>query len=123
MVILAYGEFQTNTYWGGFGETFPLFLRWVIPALVLYLACSFGAEHTRYRGAAIVAFFVVFLIFSPAMGVMGAYGPAHVAAGVGFWAWPVFFLTIIFKVALLWSRDVRKDRDNQRLQLTGDACE
>jgi len=107
MFTIAYGEFQSQTYWGALFETLPIFLRWIAWPVALYLLCSVIAELIRYRSVPIAIFVFTFLFIAPALGAMGAYGPAHAAASVGIWAWPIFLLLIICKV-------IRRSRKHRR---------
>lgn len=107
MNLIAYGEFQSTTYWGAFNETLPLFCRVVIPPLLLYVACSALVQARKCRAAGAIVYCIAFVLFLPMFTVMGAYGPAHVAMGVGILAWPTFFLLLMSKALLLTARENR----------------
>lgn len=119
MFLLAYGEFQTDTYWGAFGEVLPHFLGWIIPPALSYISCSFVVKHISIRGVGVLAYLLVFAMFAPFMVVMGAYGPAHVAMEMGIWAWPAFFVLICIRTVKPLISDSQKTRADKQLQLNG----
>ncbi len=107
MLLLAYGGFQSTTYWGAFNETFPIFMGCLIPPVVFYLGCSLGIEHIRQRSLVVLVFLLFGLIYQGTMGATGSIGPAHVAVGVGVWVCPVFLIVLWVKATLLWAFDLR----------------
>lgn len=117
MAILGYGEFDSFDFWEMFSETLPFVLRWIYPALLAYVFCSFVAERIPIRGIAIFLMLVIFIGLSPTMFVMGAYGPAHVGAQVGWLAWPFLWGVLILKVIFLWRQD-HKDKSRKTLEDT-----
>lgn len=101
MLTLAYGEFTSSSYWGMVLETTPFLLRWILPPSCLYVVSSSIARYVRVRLLGVLLYLVVFFLLAPQMFVMGAWGPAHVAMAVGFWAWPAFLLLLIGRVWLM----------------------
>lgn len=101
MHILAYGEFDSSTFWGMFWETLPYVLRMLIPALFCYMACSILAESIRLHLIGVLVYVLVFVLLSPGFFVMGAYGPAHVGMDVGILSWPGFATILVIKVIAL----------------------
>ncbi|MBL9149144.1 MAG: hypothetical protein JNM94_10675 [Phycisphaerae bacterium] len=99
--LFAYGEFSSTTYWGMLGETLPFFLRWVIPPALLCVVALLISERRHCRWLGPLVFLGVFVMALPTMGVMGAWGPAHVAMGAGFPAWILFAAMTIAKALLV----------------------
>ncbi len=104
MLTLAYGEFTSSSYWGMVLETTPFLLLWILPPAFLYVVSSSIARSVRVHLIGVLLYLVVFFLLAPQMGVKGAWGPAHVAMAVGFWAWPAFFLLLIGRVCLMYRR-------------------
>lgn len=98
-MLLAYGEFRSFETWDMFWACMPHFLHVVIPAIVLYGVCSGLAERRATRWFAIPAWCIV-CKFLPPIGVMGAFGPAHVALRYSAPAWPLLFGVLVLKVIL-----------------------
>ena len=110
MLVLGYGGFKSTEYWAMLAECTPFFVRFVVPAFVLYGASSVLTERCQYRTAGIWLYMAGFLLMAPGMAVMGAYGPAHVAADAGFPAWPLLFLVVVVKAVVLDVGDSRRKR-------------
>ena len=98
--LLAYGEFRSTDFLGMLAETLPHFLRWTIPPFLLYAISSVVCELPRGRWIGPSIYFLGLLLSLPFMGVMGAWGPAHVAMHAGEPAWLAFLLLLIVKAIL-----------------------
>ncbi len=102
MITLAYGEFRSLEFWAMLGETLPFFLRLVLLVAVLYGIASVIAECCRWHWIGIPVYVIEICLIAPSLGVMGAWGPAHVALFTGVWAIPIFGIAILAKVVLLY---------------------
>lgn len=104
---LAYGGFDYSSPDGDFGRTLGLLLEVVLLALVCYVPSSVVAELTKgpKRAFGSLVYIGIFVLLIPELGVMGEYGPAHVAMSVGIWAFPSFFVFLIIKIVFLDRRN------------------
>lgn len=118
--MLAYGEFNSTNYWGMLAETLPFLMRWVLEPAFLFMVSSALAERFRPRILGLAVYTLTFFLMAPTLNVMGAWGPAHVAAEIGGWAWPAFWLLLLVKTILLHWRGPAKglggsaDREHDR---------
>ncbi len=104
---LAYGGFDfahpandyVDTLWG-------LFIL-IMLALTAYVPSSLIAQKLKggLRLLGLLVFGGIFMLISPTLGVMGEFGPAHVAMHVGIWAFPLFFVTLIAKIIILMFKE------------------
>lgn len=104
---LGYGEYASTDFWGMLSETLPFFLQTSLPALGLYAVASFVIERTGRGAWGVIVFVAGTLLFVVDVGVMGAWGPAHVGLNAGLPAWPMFLPVLLVK-ALLRSRSAAR---------------
>ena len=110
MYLLAYGQFRSTEFSGMCLECLPFLLRWLMLGVAAYGLSSFLTERCRARTIGIATYLAAFFCLSPSFAVMGAWGPAHVAASVGFLVWPIFLLLLVAKVMFCSNRDGRHAR-------------
>lgn len=94
--VLAYGEFRSFEWWDMFWACVPRCIAIMVPALFLYVVCSALVEVRATRWLAIPLWCVV-CVFMPPLGVLGAFGPAHVALRVAAPIWPLLFVVLVAK--------------------------
>lgn len=101
---LAYGEFQSFDLLDMFLSTLPHTLRLLAVALLIYIPSSAIVQFARWRWLGVVAYVAGVAFIAPTLGVLGAYGPAHVAMDCGLPAFPILGGVLLVKMALLYLR-------------------
>lgn len=106
MLTLAYGGFESTQYGEMFFETLPFMVRLLVPVLISYALASAVIERCKRRWLGLAVYALGIALLAPSLGVMGAWGPAHVGLGAGVWSIPLFGTALVGKLAALarWSR-------------------
>lgn len=112
MWLLAYGEFDSTTFWEIFFEVLPFLIQLVAPAIGLYIFAILIAASTKHRVMGILVYVVGVALLAPSLWVGGAWGPAHVAFEVGTWAYPAFFVLLVTRTIVMYKRERRSNSDN-----------
>lgn len=102
VLVLAYGGFHYGDPARDVDVAIRTLSSVVLIAMLAYVPSTLLMENVRgvRRAYALIMYVFVIMVLAPALGVMGEYGPAHVAAHIGVWSIPAFLGVLIVK--LVW---------------------